>query len=226
MYLQEDDYKKWIDHINENVEDPEKGGFICGEIVGDGPEINFGGAYSEVIKILAALVYYVGYQEGKTLENTLPDIEEAWNVMKNSGMSGKAGDVILDLDTGIGFNPVDETIHFRPIPEEIQKEMIERMEGPTNACKKMVDLLSTKSGISTVINACLFSGNFTIDSNDKEDGLIVRINYEGHNFVYDMDDPGFLTFMDDGVCVTDFFEHDSEFRKKINEMCKGRFTAV
>ena len=101
MFLSRDDYNRWTDYINERVDDPEKGGFLCAENINSEPEVQFGGQYSELLPMMAALVYGIGYHNAVPMNQVLEDIKATWDNIKTRNGTIHDGKHITDLDTHV-----------------------------------------------------------------------------------------------------------------------------
>ncbi|MCR5596126.1 MAG: hypothetical protein K6G12_09775 [Lachnospiraceae bacterium] len=217
MFLKQEDYIKWTDYINDRVDDPEKGGFICAENINSGPEVQFGGRYSEMLPMMAALVYGIGYHHAKSMNQVLEDIKATWDDIKAQNGMVHDGDLIIDPETGIGINPEDKIIHFAPIPDDIKKEWEDTLRRNIGVCPEMVKKLQTRDDIYDVLEECCDSGEFDI-RREEGGGYNVFFSYEGWAFLYNTSAPGRLTYYSDEGVYDDCFENDAVFREIIEDL--------
>ncbi len=217
MFLSRDDYNRWTDYINERVDDPDKGGFLCAENINSDPEVQFGGQYSELMPMMAALVYGIGYHHAKPMNQVIEDIKASWDDIKAQNGMVHDGDLIIDPETGIGINPKDKSIHFEPISDDIKKEWEDTLRRNIGACPEMVKKLQTRDDIYDVLEECCDSGGFDI-RRDECGGYNVFFSYEGRDFLYRTSAPGHLTYYSDEGILDDCFENDAVFREIVEDL--------
>lgn len=207
MYFNEEELQKWAVHINSIVgDDSPKGAFIAAEKA-ENAEVNMAGESDELLYLIATIVFHYSKMQQIAFEDALTAISDKWGEISKEDGYIKSGNEIIDKQTGIGYNPEEETISFPIPPKEVEEEMLTFLKNRTTEFDFIKDKLKTEDDILEFFNECEFVCCM-LPENEEDDNKRegIKFKYKDTIYVYFTDTPEDLLFFNSTGTGSDILE--------------------